>query len=1137
MAMCLIANFTFTAIAQSPSPPPLIFRSFGTEEGLPQNAVPCMLQDRFGFLWFGTQDGLARFDGYGFTTFRHNPNDPQTLSDSDIRTLLEDKAGNLWIGTGNGGLNRLNRATGKITRFQHNPNEAKSLSHNEVWTLLQDRTGTIWVGTRGGLNRFNCATQSFSHFRHNPSLPTSLSDDIVLSLLEDKQGMLWVGTGVGGLNAFNPATGVFTRFLHDVANPRSLSCNRFVKTMLEDRTGMIWIGTEEGLNRLDRRTGTFTRFLHDAANPRSLSNNAVLSLWEDRAGMLWIGTEQGMDVVLDRMNGVFATYFQNPASSKDLRNDRILSLWEDNSFRTQSVNSNSAQTGVLWIGTRGGLHCIERVGAMFTGYAHSPTDGRSLSNNEVWAILEERTNITNASNIDKASNNTASNDAAVWIGTRNGLNRFDRRTGVFTRFLNDLKNPRSLSDNEVWSLLQDRTGTLWAGTRNGLCCLHKGEWRRYAHNPLDSTSLSNSGIFSLFEDSRGGIWVGTGKGANLLDPAMGKCRRFQHNPLDSTSLAGDVVNAFFEDTEGNIWIGTRGGLSLLNRTTGRFRRFCHKDGDNTSLSSNIVSSLLQDPTNPDILLVGTLGGGVNRLNRKTGKAVAVRERDGLPNETVYGMVADDNSNIWLTTNKGLCKVRLHPHQDSNAQVLAVYDKRYGLRDNEFSSGAYHKGASGRVYVGGGKGFNEFFPARVLPDSTPPPVFLTAFKMFNRPTPLDSSLETKTVITLAHNENDIGFEFVALSFHIPERNLYSYKLDGYDAAWSPPERERKASYTNLDAGEYTFRVRACNSDGVWNERGASIRIVITPPWWARWWARLGFGIVAIGMLYGAYHTRVQALERRTRRLEEQVQERTAALQYANNSLREMNDKLEDANEELQALSDEKDEFMGIAAHDLRSPIGGIRSLAELLERGQNFAPEKIQSIGGMIRKSGDTMLTLIGNLLNVNALERGAAQFSPETFDLVPLLDSIVTDYEVRAAAKNIMLILTPPESSINTRVYADRLACLQIFDNIVSNAVKYSPHGKRVWIETSSAEQSETQDMVRVSVQDEGAGFSAEDLQRLFGKFVRLSNEPTGGEQRTGLGLAIVKRLTEAQGGRVWCESERGRGARFVVELPCSLEA
>lgn len=1095
LLLCVCSVFPQQKQTRDVFSPPLRFQHFGADEGLPQNAVVCMVQDRFGYMWFGTQDGLARFDGYGFTVIRHNPLDSTTLSSSDIRSLLESRAGDLWIGTTNG-VNHYHRATGKITRYLHNPSDPKSLSHNETWSMLEDRAGVIWVGTSGGLNRFDAATKTFTRFQNESGNAASLSNNFVFSLLEDSFGKLWIGTD-NGVNSFDRSTGKCTRYQHNAVNPRSLSSNNFVKTLLEDRSsGTLWVGTQTGLNRFDRATGTFTRYLHNADDRTSLSNNNILSLCEDRIGVLWVGTEEGLNA-FDRTTGTFARYLHNATNPASLSNDRILSLWEDRSYGNRA--------GILWIGTRNGLNCLDRSGEKFIHFKHNPLDSSSLSNNEVWAILEERTN-----------------NRSLWVGTRGGLNCFDRRTGKWQHFLHNLKDESSLSDNEVWSLLEDHHGTLWAGTRNGLSCFHRktGKFKRFMNNPRDSTSLIQNGVFSLFEDREGIIWVGTGGGACRLDPASGRFVRYKHDPADSTSLSGNVVNIFFEDRAGNIWVGTRGGLNRFDRITGQFRRYLHNDTDTTSLSNNLVASITEDRKHDGIFWIGTFGGGLNRFDRATGVFTVFREKDGLPNDTVLGVVEDDAGNLWIATIKGLCKC------NPLKRTFVTYGKRDGLQDDEINSGAYHYGKSGRMYVGGGLGCNEFYPDNVRPDSTPPPVVITAFKKFNQTTTLDSAIEKKHTISLLHNENDIGFEFAALSFHLPERNQYQYKLDGYDNAWSSAGTERKATYTNLDPGDYVFRVRASNSDGVWNHEGASIRISILPPWWARWWARSGFVLCFLGGLFQAYRLRVRVLERRNERLQKQVSERTKELQLANTSFREINDKLEDAIEELTVLGSEKDEFMGIAVHDLRNPIGGIRSLALLLESAQTLTPEKVQSIGAMMRKSSDTMLTLIGNLLNVNELERGAAQFSPETFDISLLLRDIADDYADRATAKNITIQYA--ENTPEARVYGDRTACLQIFDNIISNAVKYSPRGKRIWIDVNAGKDG----MVRVMVKDEGAGFSIEDKQRLFGKFARLSNEPTGGEQRTGLGLSIVKRLVEAQSGRVWCESELGRGATFVVELP-----
>jgi two-component system sensor histidine kinase ChiS len=1099
----------------------LRFQHLGSEQGLPQNSVRCIVQDRLGYVWFGTEDGLARFDGYSFLVFRHDPQDSTTLANSYISKLYEDRSGTLWVGTNGGGLNRFDRASGKFTHYKNNPNDSTSLSDNNIRSMLEDSVGDFWVGTRGGLNRFNRSTGTATRYMHSPNVASSLRSNTVRVIVEDSFGILWVGSD-GGLSRFDRATGQFTHYQRDSTNPQSLG-NNIVLSIIEERDqteyyngkkgGALWVGTwGGGLHRFNRARGTFTQYRHNAADSSTISNDIVWSLLEDHhmgrfsGGRLWAGTWGGGLNYVDRTTGQFTRFQPNPAEAKSLSNNLVLSLLED-------------RAGEIWVGTgNGGVNRFDPKTEAFLSYQNKFDNPKSLGNNVVRSLLEDHT-------------------GAVWVGTSNGLYRLDKATGNFTAFHHDPTQKGSISDNIIWCLLEDRAGNIWAGTEvGGLNRFDRatGKFTHYSHSEADKTSLNNNDVRAIMEDHLGMIWVGTlWSGLDCFNPATGTFQHFKHDPNDKTSLSNNTIRALLEDRSGTVWAGTGTvGLNRYNRTTGKFTRFVHNPSVSTSLSNNIVRCLLEDRRGT--LWVGT-HGGLNRFDAATGTFTVFTEQDGLPNNVIYGILDDEQGNLWLSTNKGLC--RFNPKR----RTVTNFDKRDGLQDNEFNGGAYSRGRGGRMYFGGINGFNEFRPATITTDTVPPPILLTMFRKFNRPASLDSAVEVKKVITLPYNENSIGFEFVAMSFRNAERNLYSYKLDGFDKDWSIAGTERKATYTNLEPGEYVFRVRGSNSDQLWNMSGATVQIRILPPWWRTWWAYSLYtlGGVALFTLLSilVQRRRIRHLRERQKAREDELMRRSnAKLTAANDEIMRQQQLVLRQNEHLQELNKEKSEVLDIVAHDLKSPLSGVRNLAALMEEyAESLAKDDITRYAGMIHQSSTRMFQIVRSLLDVNTLEQGGMKAFFEEIDCAEMLRPLVAEYQERAAKKSLTLHYEEP---VNITVFADERLLQQVVDNLLSNAVKYSPPNKRVWLTVEKRggagiqSESGSTEVVQISVRDEGQGFREAEKDKLFGKFARLSAQPTGGEHSTGLGLSIVKKMVEAMNGKVWCESEFGKGATFIVELP-----
>jgi len=843
----------------------LRFEHLSLEKGLSQSHVNCILQDRHGFLWLGTQDGLNRYDGYRFRVFKHDARDPGSLANNTVWALLEDRDGTLWVGTDGGGLARWDPAAEAFVHHRHDRANPRSLSGDRVRAIVETRDGALWVGTDGqGLSRLDRQTGTFTRYGARSGDPNRLSSDRLRFLMEDRDGALWIATDGGGLARLDSARVNLTTYRHDPADGASLSDDR-VRHVYEDRDGVLWVGTYQGgLNRFEGG-GRFTRF-RKGPEPGSLPNDRIRVILQDRSGVLWIGTDGGLAEWRPESES-FVNHAHRNTDRTTLSDDRVLSLYQD-------------RGGVFWVGTQGGgLNKWNTATGSFALVRSDPASSSTLTSDRISAFA-------------------SAPDGTLWVGTSSGLSRLDRRTGLVQAYRHDPKDPASLSDDRVMSLLLDRAGRLWVGTyEGGLNRLDPatGRFERHLPDPKDDESLSGAGISSLLEDRAGRLWVAVFRGGlNRLDPASGKAVRYRSAPGNPASLSSDSVTALEEDRAGMIWVGTDGGgLNRFDPATGAAIRYRTDPGRPDSLSSDAVFVIHEDRRGD--LWVGTQGGGLNQwkaADRAAGRAVFKRytEREGLANDTVYGILEEDSGDLWLSTNRGLSRL------DPETGTFRNFDATHGLQSDEFNFGAYHRAATGEMFFGGIDGFNAFVPNRVRRNEYVPPVVLTSVQKLNREAKLGQDLADVRELTLDHRDYVVSFEYAALDYSAPERNRYAYKLEGLDHDWVVAGASRRASYTNLRPGRYVFRVRGSNGDGTWNEDGVAVAITVEPPPWRSAWAYAAYAL----LVFGGLRLYVRSQERRrlreieySHRLERQVQDRTAELAQRNDELQHLNRRLEDA----------------------------------------------------------------------------------------------------------------------------------------------------------------------------------------------------------------------------------------------------
>ena len=848
------------ALAPADDGPPFRFSHISTEQGLSSSEVWSVLRDRRGFMWFGTLDGLNRYDGYKMKVFKHALTDPNSLSDNKIRTVYEDRAGTLWIGTWSGGLNRYERESETFTRYQHDPNDPASLSSDSVFAILEDRAGKLWLGTRGGgLERFDPATGVFTHYRHDPAQATSLGDDNVFALWEDHDGALWVGTD-GGLDRLDPAAGTFTHYRHNPDDPASLS-NDTIRALFGDGNGTLWVGTwGGGLDRFDRTTGKFTHYRNDANDPQSLSHDGVFSIHQDATGALWVGTIGGGLNRLDLKTGLFQRFGPD---------DRDVL-----SFSAAQVTDMAGDANAEWFATGNGVFALDLQPKPFRVLKHNPDDANSLAASEIDAIYEDPEGI-------------------LWVATAStGLNRIDRATGQVRHYQHDPADPASLSGNDIWNIAPGRDGSLWLAAFDG--GLDKfdpatGQSVHYRHDPNESASLGSNRPTAVLEDQSGSVWVGTwDAGLDRFDPATGTFIHFAHDPDDPTSLSDNAVFTLTKDRNGDLWIGTvTGGLNRFDPATGTFTRFQGEPGKAQSLPSNSVTSVLRDRAGT--LWVGTWGGGLARLNPDTGEVTHYDHDNGLPSDAVFDILEDDQGRLWLSTSNGLSRF------DPRSETFRNYDEQDGLPGKVFESAVAFQSPDGEMFFGATDGLLAFYPDQIHDKLTAPPVVVTDLLLANKPVPigggsvLRQAIDETPALVLSYLDRVISFEFAALNYIAPQKNRYSYVLEGFDQGWTEVGSDRRlVTYTNLDPGRYVFRVLGSNNDGIWNEEGASLAITITPPWWETTWFRISSVFLMVGLVTGGFVWQRRRAVVQERKLEAMVDERTRDLQDARTQIKTLFD---------------------------------------------------------------------------------------------------------------------------------------------------------------------------------------------------------------------------------------------------------
>lgn len=788
--------------------------NFRLVKGVSQNWIYSIIQDRYGYIWLGTWDGLNKYDGYNFTIY----NVAEGLSDHTVYTLLEDYDGNIWIGTENG-LNLYDRNKRKIQHMDIKTPDSTSRFFERINVVIQAHDSCIWIGTGAGLKKYDPRTKTFTGYLSSHQEYFSPRSNYILNLFEDDRGILWVSTTYG-LVRFDPDNGRSTRYYHIPGDSTGLSHDN-IRCVIQERSGNFWIGTRFGLNYYDTTTQKIRQYFHDPRDPQSLSDNWIRTIYEDRSGNIWLGTDGGGLCLYNRNEDNFTRFSNQLNDNSSLSNDRVYSICED-------VDGN------LWIGTYNGVNKINKFSNNFNHVNQVAGLNKGPSSNFIWDFFEDA-------------------DGKLWIGTSRGVNIYNKKTGEFSYIQHRQGDPASLNSDEVRTMAYNPDlECIWLGlygTGFDRYDLNSGEIRHYVPTP-DKNSLSDVYISDMLYTDDGYLWIATSRGLNRFDPENHSFKIFSHDQADEHSISNDVAITLYLDSKHTLWVGTDKGLNKYNQKEENFDRYF--SGPANEIKANTFFAIAEDRNG--ILWLGTSGNGLVRFDPASLAYKVYTTREGLPNNIVYGILEHRNGNLWMSTNMGLA--RFHPQEEQ----FITYDVKNGIQSYEFNLGSAFKGSDGTMYFGGMNGYNAFNPDDIRTNPNKPVVVISAFRKFNEPQP--EELHDGDTVRLKHDDNFFSFEISALDYTNPANNKYQYYLEGFDKTWTTSDAmNRVAEYKKVRPGKYTFYANGSNSDGVWNDNGISIKLIIVPPWYATWWFRVLLGVILVTAAWVLINRRISQIRKK------------------------------------------------------------------------------------------------------------------------------------------------------------------------------------------------------------------------------------------------------------------------------------
>ncbi len=1070
----------------------LPFRALTIEDGLSQGMVNAIIQDAYGFMWLATKDGLNRYDGYSFTVFRHDPEDSTTVRNNYIYSLLEDKQGRLWVGTSEG-LDLFDRTTETFRHVRAGEEHIQDI----VQSIAQDGQGDLWVGHTNGVVKL-----TFSAGPGNDGLPVCTSRNHLSGtcfVSTDRSGVIWVGQlDLAGFR-IRPEHGGDDR----------IDTLRLDKPVDRIRTGRA-AHDVTGLTVVEDtvHNKVYGLFMYGIVelDPRSTSVKTLTQVG------IQFGQMRGANATVDAKGCLWVAVFSGIYRFDPNARTWSLALPRDQNLRPLAHLAKCAyrdRNGLIWLGTSG-----------YGAFTYEP-----------------RTSRFNTMNSESCGRMQASMNGNVLVSFTYGfLNVFQPSSRTWPVWI-----PWSAKEHHPELLVLNRTsrgptederGTYWFNHAGILSYdLARDRITRYPRDPAALADFPHEDYHEmLFLEGDSNIWSGTPHTLCRFD----RRTNTYHHVSYPRSRLGDTeqfLHVIHRADDGVLWLGTATGmLSYDRRTHGAdaWKVFTHDSKDPASLATDIVYAITGDPKDPDVLWIGTNGGGLNRLDKRTGKFLRYSTKDGLPNDVVYGILADDAGQLWMSTNKGIARF------DPRTGLFRNYDASDGLQSDEFNRYAYCKLADGTLCFGGVKGFNYFHPRELVDDSTASAIRITGIKLINRSvdfraagSPLTIPAYSSTGMRIPHSANMVTFEFASLEFSAPEEHRYQYKLEGFDPDWISSGTDRNAVYTNLDPGTYTFRVRGDNRDGLWDTKGTSFALVVLPPWWRTWWAYTLYVITLVGGILLYIRLRTRGLQQQKELLERTVAERTTELSRRTDEA--------DAQRQRAEKSEKvKEQFLANMSHEIRTPMNVIVGMSAVLKRDEHL-PAQRQYIDA-ITSSGENLLVIVNDILDLSKIEAGQLHLEKVAFDPRAVLAKVLDMLRFRVEERRLK-VESAVATAVPVKVLGDPTRLHQVLMNLVGNAVKFTERGSVTIRVRGSVDPLGRPEWVALSVDviDTGIGIAPERLVHVFDEFTQAEDDHTRKYGGTGLGLSISKRLVEMQGGTIGATSTPGEGSCFTFTIPYAL--
>nr|NQU93316.1 hypothetical protein [Bacteroidota bacterium] len=1089
------------------------FERIGVDQGLSSRYTTCIHQDKYGFIWIGTQFGLNLYDGYEFNIFNSDSENPKSLPFNYVYKILEGKDSIMWICT-DYGLSRYNRAAEDFTTFYPDTIE----HHNPINSIREiiELDENLWINAGNKLLNFNKKTQVFKDFCKNIYSSIGITSEEAETMFLDDSKTLWFvsrDTNHCSLCKFNPDKEVFRHFFPDQKDS-SILCYNPIMSMVEDQSKALWLATYGyGLLKMPNTDNDqFENFRSSGDDLNSIISDFLFKVFKDKKGNIWVGGKGGFSKLYKSDNTFLS--FLIPYNDNLKGSNLITDITED-------------KNGILWLNSWDGIFSFDPLNNDLEHFRNDPHDQTSLSGFLPIRVL-------------------ADNSQQNWIiAYNNGISRLNQYANSFLQVQNKINDKNTLSHNHACTFLLDKKGYLWVGTfGGGLNRTRSNEEHNYmnfehcTYDVKNENTISSNFISALFEDKKGDIWIGTFGGLNKYKPETDNFTRYQFNPDDPYSICDDVVLAIFEDNTGTFWIGTPRGLNILDRKTGKFYHFFHDPDDTTSLGSNDIRVIYEDkqndlwyggyylkklvrrdtsfityrpdPDNPysisdeniwaiqedksKHLWLGT-SNGLNQMNKSDETFTAITKKDGLPENAIAGMCFDDHGHLWISSiSGGLSKY------NPETGTFRNFDEADGLVDKEYAERSYYKDKDGWMYFGGYNGFNVFHPDSIKENKYIPPVFITAFYLFDEKKYFEQPIFKKKAIRLKYNENEFSFDFVALNYINSQKNQYAYMLEGYDDDWNYCGNQRFARYTNMSPGNYVFRLKGSNNDGYWNEEGASISVIISPPWWETWWAYALYILAIGGTLFWFYRFQLN---------------RQLALREASR---------------LKELDKIKSQLYANITHEFRTPLTVITGMADeirsSLEPGEQI---RLNDFLDMIKRNAGNLLNMVSQMLDLSKLESGKLELKPILADVVPYLQYLTESFQSYAESRGIKLVFYNETESVLMDYDPDKL--FTILSNLLSNAIKFTPESGKVICHLNMSGKSHSENLI-LKIKDTGIGIPADVLPHIFNRFYQIDSSSTRKNEGTGIGLSLSKELVELMKGSITVKSQVGKGSEFTVSLP-----